>query len=265
MGMTSLYCFDAALYDTIIKVINMYLKQIFIDKTSPAFYDSYVSSIPSISSLDSLEFNSPITFFIGENGSGKSTLLEAIAVKLGFNPEGGTKNFNFSTSATHSSLTGALKTVRTHKTMRDGFFLRAESYYNVATKMEELDSFPSPAPTISSSYGGSPHEKSHGESFLDLVLHRFGGHGLYILDEPEAALSPTRQMALLSKMNELVNKDSQFIIATHSPIIMAYPGSSIYSFEEDGLKLTDYKETENYFITKSFLNNPERMFRELFD
>lgn len=172
--------------------------------------------------------DTPVTFLVGENGSGKSTLLEAIAVSCGFNAEGGTRNFTFSTRATHSEL-GEYITVAKRRYPRDGFFLRAESFYNVATNIDEMDEEPSFSPRLIDSYGGvSLHSQSHGESFLALVQNRFGGEGLYLLDEPEAALSPTRQLTLLGEMHQLVERNSQFIIATHSPILMAYPGARIY-------------------------------------
>jgi predicted ATPase len=205
-----------------------------------------------------------VTFIVGENGSGKSTLLEAIAVAVGFNAEGGTKNFHFSTRDSHSPLHNYLRIVRSHVRPRDGFFLRAESFFNVATNIEQLDSEPSFGPPVIDSYGGkSLHEQSHGESFLSLLIDRFGGNGLYILDEPEAALSPTRQLAVLSRMHQLVKESSQFIIATHSPILMAYPDALIYHLDSSGFSPVSYKDTEHYEVTKAFLDNPERMLREL--
>ena len=226
--------------------------------------DSYLKRIEAFKGVEKLDFNKAITFFVGENGSGKSTLLEALAVAHGFNPEGGTKNFRFATNETHSELYRYLKITRGYKRERDGFFLRAESFYNAASYIEELDEIPAPSPKIRESYGGnSLHRQSHGESFMSLVLNRFGGKGLYILDEPEAALSPARQMALLSRIHQLVKQDSQFIIATHSPILMAYPEADIYSLSEEGLQLTPYQDTEHYRITKQFLDHPDRMLRYL--
>ncbi|MPN43462.1 hypothetical protein SDC9_191022 [bioreactor metagenome] len=199
-----------------------------------------------------MSFQREVTFFVGENGTGKSTLLEAIAICCGFNAEGGSKNFCFSSKATHSDLYQYLTVVKGVKKPRDGFFLRAESFYNLATEVDQLD--------LSMSYGGrSLHQQSHGESFLSLFLNRFGGNGLYILDEPEAALSPSRQLALLSQIHELVKQNSQLIIATHSPILMAYPGADIYVLNEDAITLTPYAETEHYIVTKAFLENPKKM------
>jgi predicted ATPase len=185
-------------------------------------FEEYPFRIPAIRHLDELHFEQPVTFFIGENGAGKSTLLEAIAVGSGLNPEGGSRNFNFSTRASHAALRDHLRLVRSPRRVRDRYFLRAESYFNVAINIEELDREPFGGPPITASYGGkSLHEQSHGESFFALFMNRLRGEGLYIFDEPEAALSPTRQLAFLSRLHELVGKGSQFLIATHSPILMA--------------------------------------------
>jgi predicted ATPase len=214
-------------------------------------------------SREPLEVKKPVTIFLGENGTGKSTLIEAIAVSLGFNPEGGTKNFLFSTRESHSSLHRSL---RIHGTrFRDGFFLRAESFYNLATNIEELDKIPACSRKIIESYGGvSLHHQSHGESFMALVENRFGGDGLYLLDEPEAALSPMRQMELLCHIQRLVQKNSQFIISTHSPLLMAYPDADLYQITSEGVQKVTLRETEHYQVMKSFLDNPERMLHFLF-
>ena len=242
-----------------------YLREISLKRDLIESFNSYPFNIPAVKQLDFLEFHRNVTFIIGENGSGKSTLLEAIAVSLGFNAEGGTKNFNFHTRKTHSELFDYLKSVKSYKKPKDGFFLRAESFYNVSTNIDELDEEPASGPPIKNSYGGiSLHEQSHGESFLALLIHRFGGNGLYILDEPEAALSPTRQLAILSRMHQLIEQDSQFIIATHSPIIMAYPDAVIYQVNQTGIDQVNYQDTEHYEVTKAFLNNPESILEELF-
>ncbi|MBN3264347.1 AAA family ATPase [Pectobacterium brasiliense] len=227
-------------------------------------FEVYPFSIPSIRSLDKLDLHPKVTFFIGENGSGKSTLLEAIAVSMGFNPEGGTRNFNFGTRTSHSRLSHFLRVAKGIKKPRNGFFLRAESFFNVATEIERLDSEPSFGPPVINSYGGhSLHEQSHGESFMALLLNRFGKEGIYLLDEPEAALSPSKQLAALARMHDLIQEGSQFVIATHSPILMAYPDATIFQFGEDGIQQVAYEDTEHYQITRAFLNNPERMLREL--
>lgn len=224
-------------------------------------FNQYPFCLKAVKNLTTVKFNPAVTFFIGENGTGKSTLLESIAVLMGFNPEGGTKNFSFGTRDSHSNLSDYLRISRGIKRARDGFFLRAESFFNVATEIEKLDEEPlALGPPIINSYGfKSLHEQSHGESFWSLVMNRFGGNGLYILDEPEAALSPNRQMALISRIHDLVNDNSQFIIATHSPIIMAYPDATIYELNENGIETVDYEETEHYIVTKNFLNKRKKM------
>ncbi len=241
-----------------------YLREISLKTDKIDDWDLFPFTIPAIKNLDHLEFSPTVTFIIGENGSGKSTLVEAIAVAMGFNPEGGTKNFNFGTRESHSDLHEYLRLVKSIKRPKDGFFLRAESFFNVATNIEQLDVGWGGPPIIDSYGGSSLHEQSHGESFLSLVLHRFSGNGLYILDEPEAALSPTRQLTVLARMKQLLDLDSQFIIATHSPILMAYPGAIIYCISESGIRKADYEQTEHYKITKAFLENPDRMLNELF-
>lgn len=236
---------------------NVYIKEIRLKKEI-CKEESYIKNLPVVSNLDSLALSSNVTFFVGENGSGKSTLLEAIAVNSGFNAEGGTKNFNFSSMETHSDLYKYITVVKSVKRPKDGFFLRAESFYNVATEIERLDAI--------DSYGGtSLHKMSHGESFITLMTNRFGGNGLYILDEPEAALSPLKQMSMLTVINELVKQNSQFIIATHSPILMAYPDADIFVIDDNGIMKTHYKKTDNYMITRKFLENPEKMIHYLFE
>ncbi len=228
---------------------------------------SYPFSIPSIgalAALDRLDLAN-VTYLVGENGSGKSTLLEALAVACDFNPEGGTTNFRFSTRASESPLCGCIRPARGLRRPRTGFFLRAESFFNVATEIEALDRAPSFSPPVINSYGGrSLHEQSHGESFLALANHRFGDEGLYFLDEPEAALSPSKQLAWLARMHALVKGGSQFVIATHSPIIMAYPGATIYLLSQKGIASVEYEDTEHVRLTRAFLSNRERMLAELF-
>ncbi|MBK5722121.1 AAA family ATPase [Dysgonomonas sp. Marseille-P4677] len=215
----------------------------------------YPYNIPSIAKLNGLTLQKSVTFIVGDNGSGKSTLIEAIAINAGFNPEGGTRNFNFQTKESHSSLFNNLKLIRSPYREKDGFFLRAESFYNVATAIEQYG--------VQYHYGGSLHERSHGESFLALVKNRFSGNGLYILDEPESALSVANQLSLLVMMKELVDKNSQFIIATHSPILMAYPNADIYDVTDNGLNLINYEDTEHYKLIKYFINNYHIMIQEL--
>lgn len=241
---------------------NQYIRKIKINK--PQNTSEYPFSLKAIKQLSELDLHPNVTFIIGENGSGKSTLLEAVAVAYGFNPEGGSKNFNFATQDTHSRLSDYIHLTKGIKRAKDGFFLRAESFYNVATNIDDLDK-EGGIPTIIDSYGGiSLHKQSHGESFMALIMNRFRGDGFYILDEPEAALSPIRQMALVSRIHELVKKNSQFIIATHSPIVMAYPNAQIYNIETGYLSI-DYKNTEHYQVVKNFVNNTENMLKVLLD
>ena len=214
----------------------------------------YPFSLATVQALDGLTF-APVTYFVGENGSGKSTILEALAVASGFNAEGGTKNFNFATRRSESSLHRCLRLARTRQA-RDGFFLRAESFFNVATQIEQLG--------VDHSYGDRAlHEQSHGESFLSLINHRFHGESLFILDEPEAALSPQRQLALLVRMRQLVDDNCQFIIATHAPIVLAYPDATIYQLSDAGIASVDYDDTEQVSLTRDFLNDRARFMRRL--
>ena len=243
-----------------------YLSEIVLEEVPNE--QSYLKGLPVVQYLckhPRLVLDADVTILVGENGTGKSTLLEAVAVACGFNPEGGSRNFNFSTNATHSELHKCLRVVR-RAYPKDGYFLRAESLYNVATNIEELDRQPAFSPPLVESYGGrSLHHQSHGESFLSLVQNRLGGNGLYLFDEPEAALSPMRQLTLLSEIDRLVKSGSQLIIATHSPILMAYPGACILELSEQGIRRVEYRETEHYRVTREFLENPERMVHYLLD
>lgn len=219
----------------------------------------YPYDLPAIAGLEGMAFHPKATFIVGENGSGKSTLIEALAVAWGFNAEGGSRHFRFGTHNSHSPLHRALRLVKGTRRAHDGFFLRAESYFNVATYVEGLDGGLGP-------YGGkSLHAQSHGESFMALLENRLRGKGLYIFDEPEAALSPTRQMSMLVRMHDLIAAESQFIIATHSPILMAYPDAWIYQLGPQGLERVAYEDTEHYAITRNFLNRHEDIIRQLLD
>jgi predicted ATPase len=237
---------------------TQYLRQILLKRGDVPSFDRYPFALPAVRHLETLDFHPRVTFFIGENGSGKSTLLEAIAVAFGFNPEGGSRNFNFGTRESHSELHRHLRLIKGTVRPRDGFFLRAESFFNVATEIDNLD--------VVSSYGGvSLHEQSHGEAFMALLMNRFGVEGLYLLDEPEAALSPQRQLSVLTRLHELTDDGSQFVIATHSPILMAYPEATIYNFSPAGIEQVAYTDTEHYRVTRDFLLRPQRMLDILLD
>ena len=219
---------------------------------------SYLRDISAFSGINRISFTHPVTFFVGENGSGKSTLLEAIAIAYGFNPEGGTRNYSFSTYDSHSELCSAIRLSKGIRHAGWGYFLRAESFYNVATKEEEYSRGP----------GGKPqhyHEKSHGESFLALAQNSFKVNGLYLLDEPEAALSPQRQLTLLMEIDRCVKEESQFIIVTHSPILLGLPGAEILSFDEGRIHPCTYEETDSYQVTSMFVNHREQILRRLLE
>lgn len=229
-----------------------YLSEVSLKPSAAAHAQDFPFTLPVVRALDRLAMHPNVTFFVGENGSGKSTLLEAIAVAMGFNAEGGSRNFNFSTHESHSALHQHLRLSRGVSAPRDAYFLRAESFYNVSSEIERLG--------VLKHYGGrSLHQQSHGEAFLTLFMERFKKHGFFILDEPEAALSPQRQLAMLSRMHDLVEQKSQFIIATHSPILMAYPNATIYECGERGIHPVAYEETEHYRVMHDFIANPKRM------
>ncbi len=239
---------------------ELYIRQISIPGEIPA--DNYIANIPIVRHLmqHTLELRKPVTIFVGENGIGKSTLIEALAVSMRFNAEGGSRNFNFKTHENHSALHEYIRVAKGRLLKEDGYFLRAESFYNVAT---ELDT--NPYAEKLHRYGmKSLHEQSHGESFIALMENRFTGEGLYILDEPEAALSPMRLMRMMYIMHELIEKESQFIISTHSPLLMMFPGADIYQFTQDGMERVRYQDTEHYQVTRMFMDDPDRMFHYLF-
>jgi predicted ATPase len=218
-------------------------------------------TLPAVAALaDGLALDPGVTFLVGENGSGKSTLIEAFAVVAGLNAEGGSRNFNFSTRDSHSGLSDSLKLNRSLRRPATDFFLRAESFFTAATYLEELPDDPL------KSYGGrSLHEQSHGQSFLALMMNRFGADGLYFLDEPEAALSAQNCLTCLRRMSQLVAAGSQFVVATHSPILLAYPGATIYECSDDGLARVEYDDAEPVRLTRGFLAAPERYLRILLE
>lgn len=242
-----------------------FLRSVRLERERVPSFDEYPFAIPAIKALHELSLDPRVTFLVGDNGSGKSTLVEAIAVVAGFNAEGGTNNFRFSTRSSESVLRQYLRVARGPRRPRPQFFLRAESYFNLATDIERMDAEPSLDPPVIDYYGGvSLHEQSHGESFLALIQHKFRGNGLYLLDEPEAALSPQRQLSLLARMHALVGEGAQFLIATHSPILMAFPDALIYQLSTNGIERIAFEDTEHFQITRDFLNNRERYFKHLF-
>lgn len=241
-----------------------FVNSVSFDRGAVVDWDEYPFAVPAIRELRTLELHPKVTFFVGENGSGKSTLLEALAEKLGFKAEGGSRIASPGTHAYTSPLTQHLTLSRTSNRPMDGFFLRAESFYNWATELDELEATPFCGGVLRSYGGKSLHEQSHGESFLNLLTQRIDGQGLFLFDEPEAALSPQRQLSMLVRMHDLVDDFSQIIIATHSPLIMAYPDAWIYHFGPEGIQRIDYEETEHYLITRRFLQDRHTMMKRLF-
>lgn len=218
-------------------------------------FGEYPFNIPAVQELWNIDFHPNVTFFVGENGSGKSTVLEALALALGFGPEGGTKNVQFNTVDSVSPLHQVLRLARGVPIPADGYFLRAESFFNIASYVDELG--------YVKAYGGSLHDKSHGEAFMAVLTHKLKGNGIYLFDEPEAALSPSRQLVALRAINQLVEDSSQFIIATHSPILLSYPKAKIVLFDSTGVSEVAYEDTEHYAVTHDFLNNYPRRLAQL--
>ena len=231
--------------------LEQILRHVELDRSSVPDWSAYPFSIPAVARLDRLELDPHVTVLVGENGSGKSTLIEALAIKVGFNAEGGSKDFTSRHRPSESDLHRHLRLARGARRENGGFFLRAETMFNVATEAESYE-------------WDDLHAMSHGEAFLWVAMNRFRDGGLFILDEPEAALSPQRQLALLGRMHQLVQRGSQFIVSTHSPILMGYPGATIVQLDRDGLSQVRYEDTEHVAITKAFLMNPARMLTELF-
>ena len=233
---------------------DLYIQGVHIDWNKIPV-NSYLREIDAIKGLEELIFHNSITFFVGENGSGKSTLLEALAVACGFNPEGGTKNYIFSTYDSHSQLHEAIRVVKGYRQAKWGYFLRAESFYNVATKEEEYADWEHPSEKY--------HEKSHGESFLALAQNNMNPNGLYLFDEPEAALSPQRQLTLLMQIYRCAKEGAQFFIVTHSPILLGIPDADIYCFDNGRIHLCEYEDTESYQVTEMFINNRQMLLDRL--
>ena len=241
---------------------DLMVKKISLKRDKIKNFDEYPFNIEIVKNFKELDFKSPVTFFIGENGVGKSTFVEALAVALGLPAEGGTENFRYNTKYTTSILSDYLS-IQTCNHPKTKFFLRAESFYNFSTEVQRLleeDDYVQ----LYRSYGGNLHECSHGESFIKLVQNRFTDHGLYILDEPEAALSPQRQLSLLCFIDQLVKEGSQFIIATHSPILISYREGKILDLNNN-FNEVDYKDTDIYSLYKMYLEDAEGMQHKLLD
>ncbi|MEW5738694.1 MAG: AAA family ATPase [Myxococcota bacterium] len=237
--------------------MGVFIRYLELQREQVPDFNVYPFALPVVRHLERLDFHPKVTFFVGENGSGKSTLIEAIAVAAGFNAEGGSRNFRFATRRSESELHRHLRLVRGVRRPRTGYFLRAESFFNVASEIEKNDD------AMAGHGGVLHHEMSHGEAFLALVQHRFWADGLYLLDEPEAALSPQRQLALLKLIHDLVQRRCRFIVSTHSPLLLAYPDALIYHLTPQGIAEVPYEETEHYVLTRDFLLDRDRYLRRL--
>ena len=234
-----------------------YLRSVQIKADMQPDWSIYPFLIPAVNEIEKIFFHPDVTFLVGENGSGKSTILEAIALALGFSEEGGTLNVRLNSASSASNLFKYLRTIKSFKRPKDYYFLRAESYYNVGTYMNELNYL--------AGYGGNIHARSHGEAFMKLLTQKFKGEGLYLMDEPEAALSPTMQLTALSAIHQLCQNHSQMIIATHSPILLAYPNAKIYQLSDMGIREIFYEQTENFQVTHDFLNHYKERIQEIID
>jgi predicted ATPase len=226
------------------------LKALALDREGIGEPDAHPFDVPALRQLDELAMAQPVTCFVGENGSGKSTLVEAIAVSAGLNAEGGSRNLRFATRPSHSTLHEHLRLSWGQRPQRS-FFLRAESFYTTASAYEEVGL-------------GGYHERSHGESFLDVATHQFQPGGFYVMDEPESALSVRGQLTLLRRMHDLTAAGAQFVMATHSPVLLAFPGTVLYALDDDGVRRVGYEDTDPFVLTKAFLEGPDRFFRHLF-
>lgn len=231
-------------------------QQVSIRSDAEIEFTNYPYDIPFVRELGHLKFHPDVTFFAGENGSGKSTILEGIAIALAYGPEGGTKNVQLKTTESVSPLHRALRSAHSFKKPADGYFLRAESIFNVATYMDGVG-------YLGGYDNRSLHSRLHGEAFMAPLTHKFRGYRLYLLDEPEAALSPNRQLAALSAIHQAVQNESQFIIATHSPILLSYPRAKIVQFDGSGISEVKYEDTEHFALTRDFLKHYPRRLEQL--
>jgi predicted ATPase len=227
--------------------------------------NAYPFAIPAIRALDELVLDPQVTFFVGENGSGKSTLVEAIAIAAGLNPEGGSRHVRMTTRESQSPLHKYLRLVKGTRKIRDGYFLRAESFFNVATYLDRMRMEPGGGRALAPYGGKSLHEQSHGESFISLLKNRFGPNGFYVLDEPEAALSLRGVLALMRRMHDLAAEGSQFVVSTHSPVLLGFPEATIYALSTDGINKTSFDASDVVTLTRSFLENRQQFLRHLFD
>ena len=237
------------------------LKQITLLRDRVQGWNDYPFSVPVVHNFDELIFRSRVCLFAGENGSGKSTLLEAIAAHYGFGREGGNRSFANDTTASNHSVDPLVRALRLSFDNRTGagFFLRAESFFNAASFIDEVG--------MTEFYGGqSLHTRSHGETFFTVLELKFQRNGLFLLDEPEAALSPQRQLAFLVLIHDVLRKykDAQFIISTHSPVLLGYPEAQIISFDGERLQEIKYEDTAPMQIVRRFLNDRENFLQELF-
>jgi len=237
-----------------------YLIEVSYEKEAVSTPNNYPFNIPFLNKFDKIEFHEDITIIVGENGSGKSTLIEAIATNLGLSAEGGTKNFNLNSANDISDLSNFLKLSKSYKKPVDYYFLRGESFYNVANFMDDLTE------ASRSGYGDIKlNKQSHGEAFFAVLKHKLRGNGLYIFDEPESALSPSRQLAAMAVIQQLIQKESQFIIATHSPILMAYPKAKILMIGEEGVEEVQFEDTEHYRIYKRFFSDYKSLINQILE
>lgn len=242
------------------------LPDIRLDRDWVSSFDAYPFNLPAIRTLSALPLHHAVTYFVGENGSGKSTLLEAVAVALGLNPEGGSRNIRFTTRASHSVLHAYLDLGLEGRRPPDGFFLRAESFFNLATEVDRLDRENAFGRPLLDAYGGrSLHDQSHGEAFFSIFEKRLNRRGVFLLDEPEAALSPTRQIGLLRLIHRMVRSGAQLVMATHSPILLAYPDAWIYEFSGSGIARTSYEESGNVRVMREFMDRRDQIVSAVLD
>ena len=235
----------------------MFIKRVRFNREEIKTSDTYIATLPLFENIEALDFSVPVTFLAGDNGTGKSTLIEALALSLGFTAEGGSKNFYSENPGEYSDMYKCITLEKGPLRPKDSFYFRADRFYDLASRIDRIK--------CNEYYGGeSLHAQSHGEGFLSVMGNRLFGKGIYLLDEPESSLSPMNQITLLTMINDLVKNGSQLIIATHSPILLAYPEAEILFIENDGVERIDYEETEHYRTSKLFLDNYKGFLKSLF-